>query len=59
MQNQEQTLSKRLEQRVASMSEEQERLKQEQERMAQVRAAYNADKQAMSERIEELEGALR
>jgi hypothetical protein len=27
--------------------------------MAQVRAAYNADKHALSERIEELENALR
>lgn len=41
------------------MSEEQERLKGEQERMTQVRAAYNADKRALTERIEELESAVK
>ena len=33
-------------------------MKYEQERMTQVRAAYNADKRALVERIEELEAAL-
>lgn len=47
----EETLNKKLEDRVAKMTEEQERLKGEQTRMGQVRAAYNADKRALTERI--------
>jgi len=41
------------------MFEEQEKLKGEQDRMSQVRAAYNADKRALVERIQELESTLR
>lgn len=41
------------------MSEEHDKLKGEQERMSQVRAAYNADKRALVERISELEDAIR
>jgi len=55
----EETINKKLEDRVAQMSVEQDRLKGEQTRMTQVRAAYNADKRALSERIQELESALR
>ena len=47
----EDTLNKKLEARVAHLSLEQDRLKAEQTRMGQVRAAYNADKRAMAERI--------
>lgn len=53
------TLNRKLEERVAKMSEEQDRLKGEQNRMQQVRAAYNADKRALTERIQELESLLR
>jgi chromosome segregation ATPase len=55
----EETINKKLENRVAKMSEEQDRLKGEQNRMIQVRAAYNADKRALTERIQELESVLR
>ena len=41
------------------MSEEHDKHKGEQERMSQVRAAYNADKRALVERISELEDAIR
>jgi hypothetical protein len=41
------------------MSEESDKLKGEQNRMIQVRAAYNADKRALTERIQELESVLR
>lgn len=37
------------------MEEEQEKMKAEQDRMAQIRAAYNSDKRALQERIAELE----
>ncbi len=55
----EETLNKKLEDRVAKMSEESDKLKGEQNRMIQVRAAYNADKRALTERIQELESVLR
>ena len=55
----EETLNKKLEERVVKMSEEQERLRGEQNRMGQVRAAYNADKRALTERIQELESVIR
>ena len=55
----EETLNKKLEDRVAKMSVEQDRLKGEQTRMTQVRAAYNADKRALTERIQELESVVR
>lgn len=41
------------------MTEEKQRLKSESEKMAQVRAAYNADKRALVDKIEELEAAIR
>ena len=53
------TLSRKLEDRVKNMSEEHDKHKGEQERMSQVRAAYNADKRALVERISELEDAIR
>jgi chromosome segregation ATPase len=37
------------------LEEEQEKMKAEQDRMAQIRAAYNSDKRALQERIAELE----
>ena len=57
--SQEGILNRKLEDRVKNMSEEHEKLKGEQERMSQVRAAYNADKRALVERISELEDAIR
>ena len=35
------------------------KLKEEKDKMSQVRAAYNADKAQLCERIQELESALR
>lgn len=57
--SQEGILNRKLEDRVKNMSEEHDKLKGEQERMSQVRAAYNADKRALVERISELEDAIR
>jgi hypothetical protein len=56
---QEKSLTAKLEERVLQLSAEQDKLRGEQDRMSQVRAAYNADKHALVERIEELESALR
>ena len=41
------------------MTEEQSKLKGDQERMTQVRAAYNADKRALLDRIADLEEVIR
>jgi septal ring factor EnvC (AmiA/AmiB activator) len=51
-------LNRELQERIKSLLADQDRLKAEHERMNQVRAAYNADKRALSERISELEEAV-
>ena len=57
--NQEQILAVKLEDRLKELQGERDTLRAEQERMNQVRAAYNADKRALVERVQELESALR
>lgn len=57
--NQEQILAVKLEDKLKELQNERDNLRSEQERMTQVRAAYNADKRALVERVQELESALR
>jgi hypothetical protein len=51
----EKNMNRQLESKLQELSDEHDKLKQEYERLAQMKAAYNADKKAYIDKINELE----